>query len=608
MMTLMKTSKWELIVFSMILIASLVGACGTVTPVPTFIVTKPPSLTPIPSVTASPFPTITPTPDFCSSTQWQNEILVMSQFLFTALEPGGPSDFDRILVEQNPNWAGFEQEVEGEGLWTGGKIFASFAWGYELGTGVNPAVILVTYGVERNWEVPIDGDLISEVDRIRVTLRQYEAEWILGKVDQSQYPPIANGATYALYRYFNGDMLKLESWKSTFETVFLVSPSESLVKTMIFAQSSATVPFIQRPFAQQNFPFYHITSFFDHQYPLYSDEGIRTDLYRFDGTFFDNIPEPDECGYGSDTGSSTYCYSGHPAYDFAISDVPVKAVADGNLINCDSRWGALFIEHGNGIITSYLHMNPLVIPNEILCSDVSTERPFVEQGQVIGYASNKAPKPMGAHLHFGVGYNADISERQNIDPFGWWGDQADPWENYQNQEAQIFGRQSNWLWFGDEVGDGYLTVDNTETQAQLFNAPSAGSDWNHLNTGYQNDAWWSTLTFEPSRTAIYWGVWGVNIEQPGIYQVGAYWPSDPDSQTDPVPAKKVVYKLYYHNAQGDIQSVSLYADQSRDANQFTLLCAVPYDNQPGGCPEYPQIQFGAGPSVLILRDVSMTVI
>jgi hypothetical protein len=93
-----------------------------------------------------------------------------------------------------------------------------------LGTGVSPAVILVTYGVERNWEIPASGDLRSEVDNIRAVLYQHDLDWILGKVDQSQYPTMANAASYALYRYFNGDLSKLETWCRTYVQVYGASP------------------------------------------------------------------------------------------------------------------------------------------------------------------------------------------------------------------------------------------------------------------------------------------------------------------------------------------------------------------------------------------------
>ena len=154
-------------------------------------------------------------------------LLVLSSDLFTALEPGGPHTFDRILVEKNPAWAEFRQEIEGEGVWRAGLIFSSFAWGYELGTGVNPAVVLVTYGVAYDWALPPNGDLASRVDAIREALYQADLDWYHGRVNRSQYPPIANGPTYALYRFFQGDVHKLETWCRTFVEVYGIWPVET---------------------------------------------------------------------------------------------------------------------------------------------------------------------------------------------------------------------------------------------------------------------------------------------------------------------------------------------------------------------------------------------
>lgn len=210
----------------MILGTVLLAACAIATPMPTATATATivPSLTPsTPSITPSPIPTITSTPDVCNIAQGQDKIQVMSQDLFTALEPGGPTVFDTILGEQDSAWADFRQSDHGE-IRSAGIIFHETAFGPELGTGVNPAVLLVTYGVDWNWELPANGDLVSEVDRIRAALHQHELDWILGKVDQSQYPPIANAATYALYRYFNGDLSKLEAWCRTYVQIYDVSP------------------------------------------------------------------------------------------------------------------------------------------------------------------------------------------------------------------------------------------------------------------------------------------------------------------------------------------------------------------------------------------------
>ena len=207
-----------------ILIVISLVACGIAVSAPTVTATTtmPILTTSTPSITPSPFPTITSTPDFCNVAQSQSQIQVMSQDLFTALEPGGPEDFDRILAEQDPAWTDFRQDVHDE-IRSAGVIFHETAFGPELGTGVNPAVLLVTYGVERNWELPANGDLVSEVDGIRAMLRQYETEWILKTVDQSQYP-VANAATYALYRYFNSDLSRLEDWCHTYVRIYHESP------------------------------------------------------------------------------------------------------------------------------------------------------------------------------------------------------------------------------------------------------------------------------------------------------------------------------------------------------------------------------------------------
>ena len=149
----------------------------------------------------------------------------MSQDAFAALGPG-PTVYDRILVEQNPAWADFHQFNRSE-IRSAGVIFHEIAFGPaspELGEGVSPAVLLVTYGVDKKWKLPANGDLASEVDYIRAVLRQRERYWILGTIDQSQYPTIANAATYALYHYFGGDLSKLEDWCHTYVQVYSESP------------------------------------------------------------------------------------------------------------------------------------------------------------------------------------------------------------------------------------------------------------------------------------------------------------------------------------------------------------------------------------------------
>ena len=238
----MKTSNRTSFLFLIFTLAVQLSACGVAIPSPTPAAPTLPTLTPIsstltvpslipiiPSITPTNTPTITITsmPDFCNSALWQDKIQVISQDRFTALEPGGPVEFDRILMQQNPAWADFRQTDHGE-IRSAGVIFHETSSGPELGTGINPAVILVIYGVEHKWALPANGDLVTEVNRIRAVLHQRENYWILGSVDQSQYPMVPNAATYALYHYFGGDLSKLEDWCHIYLQVFNESPLKTL--------------------------------------------------------------------------------------------------------------------------------------------------------------------------------------------------------------------------------------------------------------------------------------------------------------------------------------------------------------------------------------------
>ena len=148
---------------------------------------------------------------------------MLSTDQFGALKPGGPNTFIRILIDKNQAWADFQQEDHGE-MRAAGKIFHESSCGPEMGMGANPAVVLVVYGVYNNWALPVDGDLVSAVYQIRDSLYHDETEWDFGDIDQSQYPPIANGATYALYRYFDGNKNQLETWCRTYLEVYGESP------------------------------------------------------------------------------------------------------------------------------------------------------------------------------------------------------------------------------------------------------------------------------------------------------------------------------------------------------------------------------------------------
>ena len=174
----------------------------------------------IPTVTS----TISPTPDFCIPAYWEEDsVYVLSTDQFGALSPGGPNTFDRILIAKNSAWADFRQEDHDE-LRSAGVIFHEASFGPEMGMGVNPAVVFVTYGTKYKWELPEYGNLVLRVEQIRDSLYQHESEWSFGDVDQSQYPPIANGATYALFRFFDGNKNLLTTWCRTYLEIYEEPP------------------------------------------------------------------------------------------------------------------------------------------------------------------------------------------------------------------------------------------------------------------------------------------------------------------------------------------------------------------------------------------------
>ncbi|NOR89914.1 MAG: hypothetical protein GQ524_06635 [Anaerolineales bacterium] len=129
-------------------------------------------------------------------------------------------------MAHNPNWEGYRQKHQDD-MWTAGTIIDQYAF-YPYGKGVSPAVIFVTYAVERNWELPAYGAMIAKVEQIRILLNNYETDWILNEVDRTKLPHLKNGASFAIYMYFDGDKKILEKWCRTYLEIFGESPIDEL--------------------------------------------------------------------------------------------------------------------------------------------------------------------------------------------------------------------------------------------------------------------------------------------------------------------------------------------------------------------------------------------
>ena len=132
-----------------------------------------------------------------------------------------------------------------------------------------------------------------------------------------------------------------------------------------------------------------------------------------------------ECG-----GKFYLSYDGHPGIDYPVSlGTPVYATADGKitLAECPykssgqsctgsgSGYGKLYIDHGNGFITSYNHLSATA---DGLIQGISV----VKKGQLVGYSGQTSPYAVGPHLHLSI-----IKNGIYVDPYGWIGSGADPY-------------------------------------------------------------------------------------------------------------------------------------------------------------------------------------
>jgi hypothetical protein len=240
MMLLMKTSKRVLAVVFLILIVSLVGACGTVTPVPIVTETEVPSLlSPTSSITPSPIPsvtslptntyTVTPEPDIAPNCKIANDagrLYLVSNQEFRDLRTD-EGILDQALAAHYPEWANYTQMVSwSTQLIKLGKIVKEASFNIELNLQINSAVTLVTLGESLDWQLPTTADLFSESREVSLELSRLSFAWENPFDDslRKQYPEIANSGTYALYAFFDYNLDRLQSWCNTYQQLFGNSP------------------------------------------------------------------------------------------------------------------------------------------------------------------------------------------------------------------------------------------------------------------------------------------------------------------------------------------------------------------------------------------------
>ena len=210
---------------------------------------------------------------------------------------------------------------------------------------------------------------------------------------------------------------------------------ESLVNLIFILNSGfliAQVQFLERrPYETPNFEQYPSSACVDHHHPY---TNVVDNLFlRFDGYEFNNNIISGDCQNG------TSCYDGHPGTDYFMPfSTPILAPAGGYVlwasfspaadpcpggIESNGDQGTIIIAHGNDYFTVYLHMTS---PLEVEVGQT------VDTGDTLGYAGDTGCAT-STHLHFEVrkgNWFFDSIEPYVVDPFGWWGNLADPFEEF----------------------------------------------------------------------------------------------------------------------------------------------------------------------------------
>lgn len=222
-----------------------------------------------------------------------------------------------------------------------------------------------------------------------------------------------------------------------------------------FQQAGAEPARLQQPYVEPFLypPFPGAASeeaIFDHSNPNYSQTDNR--IVAFTGDQGDKFcpaqpsggaaPQAGICDGGSGIYWSTslgdwLSYNGHDGIDFGMQYRPVLAAADTDQVlyagwqdPMDHRYAlglAIKLHHANGYTTVYGHLSAVAVPSCALpgCTDL-------HHGDPIGY-SGSTGNSAGPHLHFGVANPANKS----IDPYGWTGENADPWPYDQSNSLWV---------------------------------------------------------------------------------------------------------------------------------------------------------------------------
>ncbi len=189
-------------------------------------------------------------------------------------------------------------------------------------------------------------------------------------------------------------------------------------------QPNATVGFLRRPWAVGT----RVThlAYFDHAYPTI-DTGKRGNRIMLD--------------YLGRAGGQ---YDSHDGHDYTFPDKPIGtfiyAAADGVAFASTHRGNGVWIQHANGYVTVYWHLDKFA---KKFRGKVDTgEGTIVRAGDLVGSSGSSGFVRGTPHLHFEVRHNG-----KQVDPYGWFGSGMDPCLAYAGCAP------STWLWAPELSGE-----------------------------------------------------------------------------------------------------------------------------------------------------------
>lgn len=245
-------------------------------------------------------------------------------------------------------------------------------------------------------------------------------------------------------------------------------------------------PFLQLPF--QGFAL--ISSYFDHEYPI----------FRANGSI---LP------YSGERGSQSY--DGHDGWDYALgTGTPILAAADGRVVFaglldtlCATPAGLVVLDHGNGYRTLYWHLQRVD----------ALEGTEVAAGQRIGTVGSTGCST-GPHLHLSVEFLG-----RDTDPYGWCGSDEVPEDPWATHPA---GTTSTWLWkdFPSPcpLPASAVVVDDQDTRF----TPSPAL-WIEAPVGHAGHAFWAPSVTD-ARESTHRAVWRPDLDETGYYFIYTYVP------------------------------------------------------------------------------------